>query len=432
MLCLVSAAGTQQAESQQVESRWNMARTYGYISGDSHLEVLPSRWAPHVAAVHRDAAPKDPKPFTTADGTVVMPYGGLGGREYPDSVEIGPNVGDRPGMGSPEQRVGELDTDGLDAEILFSGAQGPVAWRATIKDDDAYKAVVRGYNEFLWEEYCSAAPDRLLGLGMMPVTGVDDAIAEMEYCVRNGLLGVQLNAFPAGQSHPSPEDDRFWAASVDLRCPVTVHVEFNHPTVASAAHNGVSARSYGGGLAGPTFLYAKQPEQGFLDIIQRYAKYGFRGSLHVAQMIWAGVFDRFPDFQIYFAETQVGWIPNFLEQMDQHYVRHQKAAEQLLGLPALKQLPSEYVKEHVYWGFVYNPVGVRAMHREVGVDRIMWSSDFPHAESDWPNTAKALEESFAGIPEDAKQKMLTGNAVDFFHLATATLGTKTMSATKTA
>ena len=408
MLCTVTAS---------TEQGVGMARTYGYISGDSHLELLPSRWTPHVSAAHRDAAPKDPQPFTTADGFLVKPYEGLGGRVYPDYVEIGPNVGDRPGMGTPEQRVSELDLDGVDAEVMFTGAQGPAAWRTNIHNDDAYRAVVRGYNEFLWEEYCSVAPDRLLGMGMIPVTGVDDAIAEMEYCVRNGLVGVSLNSFPTGLSHPSPEDDRFWAAAVDMRCPISVHVEFNHPTVASASHNGVSARSYGAGLAGPTFLYPKQPEQGFLDIVQRYAKYGFRGSLHAAQLIWAGVFDRFPDFRIYFAETQIGWIPNFLEQMDQHYLRHQVMAERLLGLKTLKQLPSDYVKEHVYWGFVYNPVGVRTMHREVGVDRIMWATDFPHAESDWPDTAGTIDESFAGISQDAKHQMMTGNAVDFFHLA---------------
>jgi predicted TIM-barrel fold metal-dependent hydrolase len=237
----------------------------------------------------------------------------------------------------------------------------------------------------------------------------------MQYCVRNGIVGVALNAFPSGLSHPSPDDDRFWAAAVDMQCPIAVHVEFSHPVATPGAH-GVSPRSYGGGLAGPTFLYPKHPEKGFLDIVQRYAKYGFRAALHAAQMTWAGVFDRFPTFHIYFAETQVGWVPNFLEQMDQHYLRHQYWAERLLGLKELKQRPSDYVKEHCYWGFVYNPVGVRAMHRDVGVDRIMWSTDFPHAESDWPNSRRVIEESFDGIPDEARHRMVAANAVEFFHL----------------
>jgi len=380
-----------------------MPREYRCISADSHLDIVPSRWAGHIPAQYREHAPKDPQAYITADGHLVKPFEGLGSRVYPE-VEIGPGFTDRPGTGSPQQRVRELDIDGVDAEVLFSGVQGPPVWRSTIKDDPAYLAVVRAYNEHLWQEYCAVAPDRLLGLGIIPVTGVEDAIAEMEYCVKNGLPGVQLNSFPTGLSHPSAADDRFWAASIDLDCPITVHVEFNYP-VAGAEPNGVSPRTYGAGTAGSAFTYPKYPEKGFLDIILRYAKYGFRGALHAVQLTWAGVFDRFPTFRIYFAETQIGWIPNFLEQMDQHYLRHQEFAEKLLGLQALRQLPSEYVKEHCYWGFQYNPVGLREMHREVGVDRIMWASDFPHGDSTWPESQRIIDEHMRGVPL-AEQKMI--------------------------
>lgn len=370
------------------------------ISADSHLDILPSRWTHHIPAKYRDSAPKDPQPFTF-EGYTIGPFEGLGRRVYPETVELG--EGPLPGTGSPEQRVRELDVDGVDAEVLFSGVQGPPQWRSTIKDDAAYLAVVRAYNQFLADEYCTVAPDRLLGLGIIPVTNAAGAVAEMEYCVRKGLAGIQLSSFPTGLSYPSAEDDRFWAAAVDLRCPVTVHVEFGFPST-----------TYG--TKGPAFIYPKRPEKGFNDIILRYAKYGFRGALHAVQLVWGGVFDRFPSFRIYFAETQIGWIPNFLEQMDNHYRRHQFWAERLLGLQPLKQLPSDYVKEHCYWGFQYNPVGVREMYREVGGDRIMWATDFPHGESDWPYSRQIIEESFAGIPDEARDKVIAGNAVDFFHL----------------
>jgi len=74
------------------------------------------------------------------------------------------------------------------------------------------------------------------------------------------------------------------------------------------------------------------------------------------------------------------------------------------------------VKEHCYWGFQYNPVGLREMYREVGVDRIMWATDFPHGESDWPYSQKVIDQTFAGIPDDVKHKVIAGNAVDFFRL----------------
>ena len=392
-----------------------MVREYTCVSGDSHLEIMPSRWTSRVPAKYRDVAPQDPVGYTTEGGRFVAPFQGLGRPVYADPIDLGPGFADLPGTGSPEQRVRELEIDGVDAEILFPGALGPAYWRSSAKDDAAYRAIVHAYNEHLTEEYCPVAPDRLLGIGVIPVTGVDDAIAEMEYAVRAGAVGVALNSFPTGLSHPSPDDDRFWAASVDLCCPVTVHVEFSYP-IAGDVPTGVSPRSYGGGATGPAFIYPKHPEQGFIDIILRYAKYGFRGSLHAVQLVWDGVFDRFPELQIYFAETQIGWIPNFYELMDQHYLRHQDWAEHMLGLRTLQQLPSDYVKQHMHWGFVYNPVGVRTMAREVGVDRIMWSTDFPHAESDWPNSQRVIRESMAELSAEDRHKVIAGNAVDFFRL----------------
>ena len=82
-------------------------------------------------------------------------------------------------------------------------------WRG-IADDEAYKAMIRAYNQWLAEEYCAYSPNRLIAMGVLPDTGVDDAVAEMEYCAGAGLKGVNLHRFPAGQSYVTPDDDRFW------------------------------------------------------------------------------------------------------------------------------------------------------------------------------------------------------------------------------
>ncbi len=105
-----------------------------------------------------------------------------------------------------------------------------------------------------------------------------------------------------------------------------------------------------------------------------------------------------------------------MDQMDNEYGRQQFWAERVLGLPRLKRMPSEIAREHCYWGFNRNPAGVRITRQEMGVDKVMWASDFPHLESDWPNSAKVLAENFAGVPEDELWKMTVGNAVKYFHL----------------
>src|SRR5437870_6464758 len=188
-------------------------RAYRYISGDSHLEIDSKAWLSRVPAKYRERAPHLVKLADGADAWVVededpreVPsdlYGGKGRGEW---VPFGQSYQTTPGTGSPQQRLREQDQDGVDAEVLFPGASGPRLWRR-IRDDAAYKSVVRAYNDFLGEEYCPVSPDRLIGLGVLPWTGVNDAIAEMEHCARMGLKGVSLGVFPSGQGYPTPEDD---------------------------------------------------------------------------------------------------------------------------------------------------------------------------------------------------------------------------------
>ena len=163
------------------------------------------------------------------------------------------------------------------------------------------------------------------------------------------------------------------------------------------------------------FEYERAPEDGENDVILRFGKYGFRGSIHAVQLLWFGVFQRFPTFKLYVAETQIGWLPNFFEQMDNHYQRHYRWADKLLGLKPLDRMPSEYIKERVYWGFLgirsaCAPYTARACgSRDVG---------FRHAprRDRLANSLKSMEENFRGIPEDVVEKMVKGNCLEFFHL----------------
>ncbi len=186
-----------------------------------------------------------------------------------------------------------------------------------------------------------------------------------------------------------------------MKMPVTVHVAF--------------MKRLGRGEA--AIKYPKVPEehQRPADYVTRLARYGIRGALNAVQLVMAGTFDRFPSLRIYWAENQLGWIPIYLEQMDHNYLRHRHWVERILGLKPLKRLPSEYIREHMYWGFFNDPIGVRLRH-EVGVDRILWGADFPHVESEWPNSRKVLAERFEGVPEEEQHKMVVGNAIEFFRL----------------
>src|SRR6266487_4164107 len=207
-------------------------RDYRIISVDSHIEIAPDRWGHWVAEKYRGRAPRRVRLADGTDGFVIegqpMYKGGpnfFAGSTPETYRPLGVHWEEMPGAGDGEQRVRELDQDGLDGEVLFNGVGAGMMWRG-LTERDAYRAVLRGYNDFLAQEYCAVAPDRLLGLGVIPETGLEDAVAELEYCAKVGLAGVSISGFPSAHAYPSAEDDHFWAAAVDLNVPVCVHISF--------------------------------------------------------------------------------------------------------------------------------------------------------------------------------------------------------------
>jgi uncharacterized protein len=394
-----------------------MAPEYRYVSADSHLEIDSRHWAPRVPAQHRERVPRLIRLPDGGDAWLVegrplreVPADLYGGKGRDRWRPFGQSYETTPGTGSPEQRLREQDVDGIDAEVLFPGVSGPPLWRS-IQDDDAYRAIVYAYNDFLAQDYCAVAPDRLIGLGVIPWTGVEDAIRELERCARLGLKGVVLGVLPSGRGYPTPEDDAFWAAAVSLDMPITVHQELD-----PSGERGRVPFQFP--RASREVLDRIGPVRGFFN---QMAKFGRLGSTNALQLVLAGVFDRFPTLRIYFAETQIGWIPFFLQQADTRYERHSKWAEELLGLPPLARPPSAYIREHCYWGFQHDTVGVELRHH-IGVDRLMWATDFPHQDSEWPRTMDVVARNFAGVPAAETHRMVVGNARDFFHLDLAREG----------
>ena len=386
-----------------------MPRHYQCISGDSHLDIRPERWTPRVPKRWRERAPRtvilangnegilvENRPPRSPGATTItgLPYEKHGLQKY---------WFEGPGTGAPEQRLWEQDQDGVDAEVLYSHGSYAEFWRG-IADDDAYKAMIRAYNEWLAEEYCAYNPHRLLGMGVIPDTGVDDAIAEMAYCAKAGLKGVNLHRFPSGKGYVTAEDDKFWAAALDLNICVTSHT------------NGGTTRL--GPKNGGVFQYPKvlvKAGGGERDPVSLLFRFAGEQPTAPLQMAMAGVFDRFPKLKIYWAESQCGWLPYSFDQIDDNHERNRYWGERDFGFKPPKKKPSEYLKENCLWGFMRDAWGVRCRH-EIGVDILLWGSDFAHATGDWPNSQRLLDETCAGVPAAERRKLVLDNAIDYFHL----------------
>ncbi len=390
-----------------------MAGPYDFISSDTHLEVLPERWSGRVDAKYRDLMPRTvPHPnggdALYIEGAPLHQVGFLdlrGGRTNEDWQPFDVKVEDTAGVGPPEQRLKEQDEDGCAAEVLFPNMQaGPTLWRR-IKDDDAYVAAVRAYNDWLAEEYCSVDPNRLIGLGLIPMTTLEDSLKELEHCAKLGFRGILLSGFPNGMAYPLAEDDQFWKAAMDMDMRLTVHVTFDRSAEREAQ---------------PTFIYPDEnPEilskikRGLVDEISRM---GLRSAVGFSQMICSGVFDRLPDLRVFFAETRLGWIPFWMNEGDYWYERHRHWAQRYLGFKPLKRKPSEYIKDHFLFS-VQGPELVAIELREhIGVENIMFATDFPHIECEWPNTKPTLERLTASLSPEEKYKIVAGNVADYFEI----------------
>jgi predicted TIM-barrel fold metal-dependent hydrolase len=330
------------------------------ISASSHLEVSTEAWRDHVAEAHRDEVPT---------------------WEAPDESLVGASTSGA----DPEQRVAEMTEDGVDAEVLFPAALGARSLQGLTPEGQV--AATRGYNDWLSGSFTSPDPARLLGVALLPATRVQDAVEEVQR-VKDmpGIRAVLLQQWPNGSGAPTPADDRFWEEVVALGMPVVAWGTFG-----------------GGAAAAPRPPSVPEPMPIALALASGMCA-------TQTQLITEGVFDRFPSLQILFAGLGVGWIPNQIEQADDMFRRHR-----YWGGFAEHHTQANYFPKHCKWTFTNDPLGI-AVRDLVGVENILWSSNFPHADNEWPKSRASLERQLEGVPQAEARMLSCANAVNFFHL----------------
>ena len=383
---------------------------YKLITNDTHLEVSVEQWRHRIPAKYQDEGPRVVDLEGGGQGWVIkgakqpLPIGMnlCSGKDPTQWQDAGFHYRDNhAGAGDAAQRVREMETDGVIAEIEYPAVGGPSFYaQAAEVDPDLYLATVETYNDFL-SDFCMYAPNQLLGMGMVPVTGIEDAVAELKRTRKHpGLKGWALHKFPAGKDYATPEDDLFWAEAIKLNAPITAHGNFGGGMVTDPD----MARKFNGNAA---------PLQYLISAGSKAPAYT------VCQLICKGVFDRFPELKLHFAETGMGWVPYFLEQADDRFMRHKYAEKQIdPDFVEPKLLPSEYFHRHILLGFQIDYHGLDARH-VIGLKNIAWGNDFPHAVSDWPNSQRIVNEQFKHIPQEEADLILWKNVADYYHLEAA-------------
>ncbi|HEY5165395.1 MAG TPA: amidohydrolase family protein [Acidimicrobiia bacterium] len=355
-------------------------RRYRLISADSHVNEPPDLWTNRVPAAMRDRAPRIER-FDEGDAWVIegvadpINFGmnACAGLE-PEAMRGWVRFEDiRRGGHDPAARLDEMDRDGVDAEVLYPT---PRLAQAVFANPDAeYRAaMVAAYNDWI-AEYVEYAPERFGGLAMLPNWGAEAAVAELDRALgRPGMRGVVMGTYPNGSLQPDPSDDKVWGRLAEQRIPLGIHVS-------------LATRM-------PTAHAAKLPGYGrFFDAPNR-----------MIDMIFAGIFDRFPDLDVVFAEVDFGWVPYAKEQIDNNYHRLEPVSR--FGLAAN---PSEYIERHFHFGFMTDTFGIQNRHH-VGVERVLWSNDYPHISADWPASWRTIQAAFSGVPPEERHLILHGNS----------------------
>jgi uncharacterized protein len=290
----------------------------------------------------------------------------------------------------PNERLKALDADGVDAEVLFPNDPGSFHQYG---DAEFELECVRAYNDSVSE--WNRSSDRFIPLAMVPLLGEMEAtVAEVERAAAIGHRGIIMFALPSllveklphiSEAHWYP----LWNACQNLSMPIHLH--------ASA------------GLARKLTF----PEWEGYSAYEQHAAFTVPTAAWPAQIIpnaiFSGIAYQFPRLKWVFAETGIGSVSCVQTACDHEWERRK------LWRHGLKERPSELIRQQVYVNFWYEQAGMDLRHN-VGVDNIMWESDYPHIASTYPDSWKFVERSLKGIAEDERTKMLYRNSQLLYRL----------------
>lgn len=358
------------------------------ISADSHVAIRDEAVLTHLPARHHEAyrearaasaarAAQKARPRREWEASGPLP---VGGDDRPWEAA------GRPGEYDPQARLEDMDVDGVEAEVLYSNVEAGAGFNAM--EGGGRLAAFRAFNDAALD-FANADPKRLLPVYLVPIVDVEEAAGEVERLAREGARAVMLPLYPVDLGLPpyfDPRYDRLWGALEETGLPISQHV---------GANDGLWE----------ILRYDTTPAKGIFQSLPPI----FMAEV-VANWIVGGVFERFPGLKVVLVESGLGWIPFYLERLDTMKRRHGWD-----GYGMLKELPSFYWHRNMMATFEEDTFGVDQRHR-LGVDNLMWATDYPHPDSTWPESQRVLETHFAQVPAEEARRMIGGNAAALYRL----------------
>ena len=370
------------------------------ISVDDHLVEPPTLWSDRLPAKFAEAGPhvidepiegmpdQPPSNVWLYEGNR-FPQIGLNAVAGKDPTDYGTEpmrYSDMiPGCYEPHARVIDMDLDGVQAALCFPSFPrfaGTVFLKAS--DKELALLCVQAWNDFMIDEWCGAAPDRFIPIVIMPLWDPALCVAELERTVAKGARAVSFieNPVPLGlPSYHTDHWDGFFSACEAADVPVCLHFGSSGQSPSTA------------------------PEAPFAVTITLF---GCNSMYAATDLLFSPVFHRHPNLKVAMAEGGIGWVPYLLERADYVWNRHRFYQNVDQSTP-----PSELFANHIYGCFIDDVHGLNSRY-DIGLSRILWEADYPHSDSNWPNSRKRAVEVFATIPDEEVRQMVETNSRALF------------------
>jgi predicted TIM-barrel fold metal-dependent hydrolase len=294
-----------------------------------------------------------------------------------------------PAYWEPNARLEAMDRDGVYAEVLYSELS---AFRQFHLAGDHWKPVARAFNDAL-SDFAAVDANRLVVSYQLPIIDIDHAVDEVQRLAALGARSVQLPNYPTELGFPDYHDevyDPLWAAISETAITISQHLGQKESLFDVYRRDPTPFKS----------IYTSLPG---LMIVE-----------NVSFWLMTGVLDRFPKLQIVFVEPAFSYFTMWVRQLDAAWKRGGEAM-----YPGVKRSPAEVFHEQMSLTLIGGDKHSLDQRYDVGVENIMWSTDFPHPASTWPHSREVVEKAFVDVPAEERKLILCGNAARVYGLAAA-------------
>ena len=380
---------------------------YTIIDVDTHVTETPEVWTSRVPERFRNRVPyvdvdKRGRQCWYLEGTRIALVGITATAGVGDMISRPKTYEDmHPGAYDAAERIKYMDQMGIWAMVMYPNVAGFGNQQfLRLKDPELMLACVEAYND--WQtDWASVDPRRLLPVTSTPFWDVDAAVIEVKRCAEKGHRGILFTGQPQSFGEPflgDPHWDPLWEVAVDLDLPVSFHIG-----------SGNMEDALGGGRAkvyGRMAAFTADSVDIFL-----------RNGNHVADLLMSGVLARYPDIKFVSVESGVGWIPFMLEAIDYQFQGNRVAESR----PDFEMLPSEYFRRNVYACYWFEETAPRRLLDKVGVDNIMFETDFPHPTSLYGDEVHArIAAGLSDCEPEVRHKILWANGERLYKVESPT------------